>query len=90
MQLAVPTVHLNGTSRRELMEQICAAMTALQEAEAALRRASPHGRDYYPQGEHALARAQSDHTARLERLRSIYDELEAIGEALVFGDEKAA
>ena len=30
--LAVPTVHLNGTSRRELLEQICTALTALQAA----------------------------------------------------------
>jgi len=88
--LAVPTVHLNGTSRRELLEQICTALTALQEAEAAVRRASPHGRDYYPQGEDAIGEALRQHTDRLLRLHAIYVELETIGERICFGGTKAA
>jgi hypothetical protein len=57
--LAVPTIHLNGTSRESLMEDLLGAYHALTEAIAALGRACPNGRDYYPQGNDALSGRRS-------------------------------
>jgi hypothetical protein len=59
--MKIPTVHLNGTSKAELIQQVSDAAAALDEALSWLRGAYPHGRDYYPQGEHALREAQLDH-----------------------------
>lgn len=82
--LAIPTVHLNGTSADGLLEQLCDACNAIRDAEAALREAAPHGRDYYLQ-EPALNQfqvAQTQHFARLVKLAEVRAELEQIAEAV--------
>lgn len=43
--VVLPIVHLNGTSREQLMEERLNARDALQEALRALCRAAPNGRD---------------------------------------------
>ena len=48
--MMVPTVHLNGTSKCELMRQVMGARIALHTAIDALQQACPNGRDYYVQG----------------------------------------
>lgn len=52
--MMIPTLHLNGTSRTELIKQLTDAGHALALAIDALGNASPHGRDYYPQGPDAF------------------------------------
>jgi len=80
--LIVPSVHLNGTSREELTEQLEAAAAAVQEAIGALRRAAPNGRDYYPQGPQMIGRAIEQHTVRMDHLRTVLRELTEIFEAV--------
>lgn len=70
-----PTIHLNGTSRNALADQLRDAAYALADAIGALAKAAPHGRDYYVQGAEAINEAIDEHNARLEKLRSVYAEL---------------
>lgn len=79
MTLAVPTVHLNGTSKNGLLEQITEALTALHEAERKLIATAPHGRDYYVQPGDAYAKAEAEHIERVLALRNVISELEHIG-----------
>ena len=76
--LAIPMVHLNGTSRQELEEQLAAASVALNNALSALIRATPHGRDYYPQGADILKLAFDQHKERMLKIQSVISELETI------------
>lgn len=78
--IALPTVHLNGTSKKELVEQLMTAHTALGEAYSALQAAAPNGRDYYPQGPGAIQLALREHGERLQALQKIRDELVVIFE----------
>lgn len=76
--LAVPTVHLNGTSREMLVKELETAYDALGAAYEAMRECGPNGRDYYPQGPGALERAIRQHFDRLSRVDSVRSELEAL------------
>ena len=82
MKLAIPTVHLNGTSKGELLRQLIDAINAIHTAEDKLAQACPNGRDYYVQGPSATALAMDQHAKRARALRSARDELEAIAEAV--------
>jgi hypothetical protein len=82
-RLSVPTVHLNGTSRGELIEQLRNALTAVHDAERALELACPHGRDYYVQPGDAIGEAMRQHAARLGKLSDVERELEQIAEAIL-------
>lgn len=48
-KVIAPLVHLNGTSKQELIEQRANAIDALTEAGRQLAFAGPNGRDYYPE-----------------------------------------
>ena len=78
--IAIPTIHLNGTSRDELYEQVTSAGQAVQEAIHKLAEAAPHGRDYYirANGEADFRHAFEQHYARIAKLQEVYDELEEI------------
>ena len=82
MTLAIPTVHMNGTSREALVEGLCEAVHALHEAGRKLAAAAPNGRDYYVQGSAATGVAMDQHEARMNKLREIITELETIAEAI--------
>lgn len=86
--LSVPTVHLNGTSRESLLEQLVDVNHALDVTMTALAKASPHGRDYYPQGDGALRKATREHESRCERIRSVQREIVQIAEALPPGRDR--
>jgi hypothetical protein len=73
-----PTIHLNGTSRSEIERQLGEAAAKVQDAIKAVCAAGPNGRDYYPQGAAALDQAMAEHRSRVERLESVYREIEAI------------
>ena len=79
----VPTVHLNGTSRKQLEVQLEEVGLAIQSAIRALGTAAPNGRDYYPQGPLAINRAVVDHLSRLEKLQDVYDDIMMIYEGVV-------
>lgn len=77
--LAIPTVHLNGTSATELLNQLRDAFTAVRQATEKLSKAAPHGRDYYVQNnDRAYALAREQHEQRVKALVDIANDLEAI------------
>lgn len=73
--MKLPTIHLNGTSSEELVQQACDAANAISVALTALSQAWPNGRDYYPQGNTALREAEAEWESRRQRLQSVYNEL---------------
>ena len=75
-----PTLHINGTSRPALFECYVDAMVAVEAAIDTLRKAIPHGRDYYPQGDGAYAEATKEHQERIKALNKIAIELHALAE----------
>ena len=75
-----PTVHLNGTSAESLIEGYMEAAHALHEAGRKMAAAYPNGRDYYVQGAGAVDQACNEHEARMNALRGIIKDLEAIAE----------
>jgi hypothetical protein len=78
----VPTVHLNGTSREMLVDQLSDAAQAVHAAGRELALATPNGRDFYPQGPAAIGRALAEHNDRMLRLQSVARELEEIAQAV--------
>ena len=80
--LTVPSVHLNGTSREELLRQVQNAGQAVFQARDALAKASPNARDYYPQGEHAYPAARAEHDRRAMVLLEVEEELLQLAEAI--------
>lgn len=73
--MMVPTVHLNGTSKDDLLEQVASAGDAVGRAIDALVLAQPNARDYYPQGSDAFSMATREHLARLAALETVKREL---------------
>ncbi len=78
IRVMIPTVHMNGTDARDLLAQNLDALAAIGNAIEALRRANPHGRDFYPQGQDAFTEAQTMARVRLAHLSAIKDELTEI------------
>jgi hypothetical protein len=78
--LQMPMVHLNGTGKDSLLEQLSNASDALNDAYAAIKQAVPNGRDYYPLGPAAMQAATDQHFDRLRRLDAIKAELDAMAE----------
>lgn len=77
MTLTMPTIHLNGTARGDLLADYCTARSCVFSAYDALHLCPPNGRDYYVhQG--AFQAAVNEHEDRIGRLKTIYDELSAI------------
>jgi len=82
--LARPFVHLNGTSREALQQSLADAADAITTAKEVLCKCAPHMRDYYVQDnwEKVFRIAQDEHTARLDKLLIVREELSAIHRAL--------
>lgn len=76
--MTFPTIHLNGTSARELIKIHERAFDAIQDALTALCACRPNGRDYYPQGPGALSAAIDEAIARENALQEVIDELHEI------------
>lgn len=78
MSVAVPTVHLNGTSREALVEENMKALAAVHAAFEAVRGAAPNARDYYVQSSTAFNEARKQHVERLLALTAIEQQLTTI------------
>lgn len=78
-----PTIHMNGTSASDLIDQQLAVVKAARELRRALARAAPNGRDFYPQGDDALREARKAYDVEAAQVVSIISNHEAILEALV-------
>ena len=74
----IPTVHLNGTSGEDLLDQYAGAAEAVREALDAVCDAGPNARDYYVQGPDAALTAQREHEARVASIKRVRDDLAAI------------
>ena len=74
-EITMPTVHLNGTSEKMLMEGYRAAFEACSKALDALHEIEFHPRDYYPQGQEAWEKAHSENCSRIARISSVKNEL---------------
>jgi len=81
--MRIPSIHLNGTSQKELFGGYLEAARAVRAAIEAVQATGPNGRDYYPQGGDALHDAIAEHASRVQKLRSVLSELETIAEAIV-------
>ena len=81
-KIAIPTIHMNGTSRNDLMEAMSNAAYAIEKAEEAMGKVCPNGRDYYPQGPDAIQEALRQHHNRLHHLHAVRTELMEILEAI--------
>ena len=79
--IITPIIHINGSGKRALLDQLCTAYRAVDAAMTALRLASPNKRDYYPEtGRLQLAEAQ--YRTRMEHLATVMDSLIAEAEAI--------
>jgi hypothetical protein len=89
LDLVLPTIHLNGTGRQALVEQLTAALDGLENALEKLRAAAPHGRDYYPQdGDNPpgtmLRQAQRQHDRWVNAVETTKADIQAIAETIAF------
>ena len=73
--MMIPSIHLNGTSQKELLEQVRNAVVSISASYEILCLATPHGRDYYPQGQEAYTKANFDHIERIGKIKAVHDEL---------------
>ena len=80
--MKTPTIHMNGTSRKDLLESYMNAMDKLREAIQAVSDAYPNGRDYYVQESGAYQVAVAEQQDRLQRLTSVREEMEALAESV--------
>lgn len=70
-----PTIHLNGTPKTRLQEELSDAYSAIETAVRALCHAAPNARDYYVQSNTAYAQARDEHDARVKKLLSVQQDL---------------
>jgi hypothetical protein len=81
-----PRLHLNGTSREELIEVNLNAREAIGVAIVLLRRAAPNGRDYpLPEDRARYAAARAEHRASVADLERLHERLGTLVEALDAG-----
>jgi hypothetical protein len=76
--MKLPTIHLNGTSAQELLDQNRAVLDAIHQLQEALSAATPNARDYYPQGAGAYTIARNEHITRQQAIQQMEDEIMAI------------
>lgn len=74
MGIMRPSVNLNGTSRKELIEQRLDAANAVRLAMEAVQKMCPHGRDYIGDPVN-FDHDRGVHWRRLEKLKEIYEDL---------------
>lgn len=73
-----PTIHLNGTSKDDLLDNLTDAVNSMRNAIHDTAQTVPHGRDYFTVGGPAYSRAQKEHHSRMEHLKSVRAELEEL------------
>lgn len=76
--IMVPSVHMNGDTREELVRINRAAYLAATKLIDALYESAPNGRNYYVQGDDAMSKAMAQHRARVARAEGIKAELAEI------------
>ena len=74
---ATPTIHLNGTPADTLRANIEDAYAHAYKLLDLLKECRPNGRDYYPQGADAMARAVAQADYRESLIHALRESLEA-------------
>jgi hypothetical protein len=88
--LALPSIHLNGTGKDDLVRQLSEAHLKLSQARDVLAQAAPHQRDYYVQKDQSnYHRARKQHEARLRKIEEVMSELLDLGIFIQDGGYKA-
>lgn len=82
-----PCVHLNGTSKQELMDNLDSVHRALEVARDQLKIAAPNGRDWYL-GTVRLKQAQDQHVARMRAIDALQAGLE-VEMAMIEADKQS-
>jgi hypothetical protein len=85
MKVQCPLVHLNGTAKVDLVEQVRNACHKARGFKEALSEMYPNARDYYPLGEQAYINVKSQMLDRMCALNGIISQLEAIYEGIEEG-----
>jgi hypothetical protein len=75
-----PTIHLNGTSKGDLLEGWLKMSRTLGAALTAMYQEGPNGRDYYIAGPIGLSTAVREHDARIAKVKEAKAEIDAIAE----------
>ena len=75
--LALPTIHLNGTGAKSLVDEYHAVYQAIDKASEALVAATCNARDFYPQGDTAWQQAQDERAEMLSKLAEVQAYAEA-------------
>lgn len=74
MPVIAPIVHLNGTSKQMLMDELEEAYYALNKAYDVIKQSGPNGRDYYPVPG-LMEKAVEQHTQRLKAIDAVKDSI---------------
>jgi hypothetical protein len=80
MGMIFPTLHMNGTSKQQLLDDCCDMGHALNAAMEKMIENGPNGRDYYPQGDQAFAQARKEHMDRIAKIHAVKAEIDQIAE----------
>lgn len=67
-----PTIHLNGTSKKDLLDGYRKAIDAIQDAVVALGSVEFNARDYYPHP-HGLVAWTTASNERVEQFQKLYE-----------------
>jgi hypothetical protein len=78
--VTAPTLNLNGTSGEALMQELRTAGEAVRTAIEAVGAMTVHGRDFQTAEIGAYNQARFEQKARLEKLRSVLDEIRCLQE----------
>jgi hypothetical protein len=78
--MILPTIHLNGTNQRDLLEDWLKVSHSLGTSLEVMANNGPNARDYYPQGQSAINTAVDEHADRIKRLTALKLEIDKIVE----------
>lgn len=73
--MTLPTIHMNGTSKRMLLEGYDDAQFAIRQAQEAIGKIEFNARDYYPQGPEAWTQAVQERSEMMHKLADVMDYL---------------
>lgn len=73
-----PTIHLNGTGAKTLLDGYLEAIHQLGQALNAINNIEFNARDYYPQGPGAYTAARAERSTHVEALRRAKEHFMAI------------
>lgn len=81
--LVAPIVHLNGSSKADLLKHYQEAYQALHDAQVMVQTTWPHARDYYVSSDpDATRKAVEQHNSRIQRISVVLEELKELYDAV--------